>query len=112
MDGTWQIVVEGSAAEAAMTALDEAPDLQLRWERADEAARDPATIAIIASVIGAVGGAVAIAEQLREWRDLWVKRDAGGGRVIERIILVDGDRRLLLDNASKEQIIEFIKKLP
>jgi hypothetical protein len=111
METTWQIALEGTSAKEAIESLNESPELELQWEEKKETTREAGTLAILATVIAMTDGVLAIAEQIRKWRDLWKERSKNGNKVIERIILINGDRRLVLDNATEDQIIDFIKKL-
>lgn len=111
MEATWQIALEGTGAREAIESLNESPELDLQWEEKDEITREAGILAILATVVAMTGGVIAIAEQIRKWRDLWEEQRKNGSKVIEKIILIDGDRRLVLDNATEDQIIDFIKKL-
>jgi len=111
MKTTWQIALEGTSAKEAIESLNESPELDLRWEEKDETTREVGILAILATVVAMTGGVIAIAEQIRKWRDLWKERSKNGNKVIEKIILIDGNRRLVLDNATEDQIIDFIKKI-
>lgn len=111
MARTWQIALEGVEAREAITALKAAPELDVQWEEKQEATREPGILAILATVVAMAGTVVTIAEQIRKWRDTWQARRKGEQKTIEKIILIDGDRRLILDNATEEQIVDFIKKL-
>jgi hypothetical protein len=111
MATTWQIALEGTGAKEAIESLNESPELDLQWEEKDEITREAGIFAILATVVAMTGGVIAIAEQIRKWRDLWKEQRKNGDKVVDTIILIDGDRRLVLNNATQDQIIDFIKKL-
>jgi hypothetical protein len=61
----------------------------------------------IATIVGLVGGTLAIAEQIREWYAAYrqSKDKSESEKTIEKVVLVSASgQRLLLENATTEQI--------
>ncbi len=69
----------------------------------DEEVQREGVIATIASIVGIVSGALAVAEQIRKWYQEY--RAGKSGKKIAKVLIVgrNGDR-LLLENATIEQI--------
>jgi hypothetical protein len=70
-----------------------------------------ATIVTIATIVGIVSGTLTIAEKLYEWNRKYQKPlDNPMGARIEKVMIISEDgRRLLLTNATVEQIREIIE---
>ncbi len=102
-----QISVEGEGAIAATTDLFSMPDINGTWEPVDETERE-AVLATVGTIVGIVGGSLAIAEQLRKW---YKEHRAGkNGKTIEKVLLVGRNgQRILLQNASLEQIKQILE---
>ncbi len=57
----------------------------------------------IATIVGLVGGTLAIAEQIRQWYQAY--RKGKDTKTIEKVVIVSASgQRLLLENATTEQI--------
>lgn len=107
-----QIALEGADSRAAIEALNESPELKLEWQENKEVTRELATtLALLATVISMTGTTIAIAEQIRKWRDLWKARTKDGKKTIDKVVLINGDRRIVLDNTTEEKIVEFLNKM-
>jgi hypothetical protein len=67
-------------------------------------------VAAIATIIGIVGGAVALAEQLQKWYQKW--QTAQKDKEFH-VVIYDPEtgNRVLLKNASVEEITEALKSL-
>ncbi len=102
-----QISVEGEGAIAATTDLFSMPDINGTCEPVDETERE-AVLATVGTIVGIVGGSLAIAEQLRKW---YKEHHAGkNGKTIEKVLLVgQNGQRILLQNASLEQIKQILE---
>ena len=74
----------------------------------DEEVRREGVIATIASIVGIVSGALAVAEQIRKWYQAY--KDSKSGKKIAKVLIVgrNGDR-LLLENATIEQIRKVLE---
>jgi len=110
---TVQILVQGRDAGRAAAELVTLSEGAARLEESatPKDHKDPLTVA--ASVIGIVAGSVAVAEQLVRWCRRW--REGGGqgaSRSVERIVVVVGDRRLLLENLDTDDLERLFRQEP
>ncbi len=104
-----QIAVEGEGAIAATAELFSMPEITGTWEPVEENERE-AVLATIGTIMGIVGGTIAIAEQIRKWYKEYQKGKSG--KQIEKVILVGRNgRRLLLKDATTEQIKSILDEL-
>lgn len=100
------IEVQGTDAIAATESLLALPELTGTWETEGEAERE-GVLATIATIVGLVGGTLAIAEQIRKWYQEY--RQGKSGKTIEKVLIVGRNgRRLLLENATIEQIQQVL----
>lgn len=100
-----EIEIEGEGAIAATTELFTMPEITGEWEAAPP--EREAVIATIGTIIGVVGGTMAIAEQIRKWYLEY--RHGKGGEKIERVLLVGKDgQRIVLENATIEEIKQLL----
>lgn len=67
-----------------------------------------AVLTTIATIIGIVGGGMAIAEQLRKWYQEYAKGKKSGGKIEKVLIVGRNGERLLLQNATIEQIQQIL----
>ncbi|MGM3306442.1 hypothetical protein ACSQ6I_10735 [Anabaena sp. WFMT] len=65
-------------------------------------------ITTVATIVGLVGGAIAIAEQIRKWYQEY-KQNQSGKRIAKVLIVGRNGRRLLLENATIEQIRQILE---
>ncbi|MCL6750091.1 hypothetical protein KBT16_03510 [Nostoc sp. CCCryo 231-06] len=102
-----QIGIEGEGAPAAAEALLKIPGISGSYEVPTQR---EGTLAAIATIIGIVGGAVALAEQIRKWYQEWHKSHPG--KQFD-VVIVDSDtgNRILLEEATIEEITEILKSL-
>lgn len=102
-----QIAVEGEGAIEATTELFSMPDISGTWQPVNESERE-AVLATVGTIVGVVGGSLAIAEQLRKW---YKEYHAGkNGKTIEKVLLVGRNgQRVLLRNATLEQIKQILE---
>lgn len=102
------IEVQGTDAIAATEELLAIPDLTGICETEGDTEREPFTTTI-ATIIGIVGGTIAIAEQIRKWYQEYKKGKAG--KKIEKVLIVGRNgRRLLLEGATIEQIQKILEE--
>lgn len=98
--------VQGSGAIAATEALLAMPEIEGSWETEEETERE-GTLAVIATIVGIVGGTIAIAEQIRKWYQEY--HQGKSGKKIEKVLIVGRNgQRLLLENATIEQIQQIL----
>ncbi|MBD2088303.1 hypothetical protein H6F67_00235 [Microcoleus sp. FACHB-1515] len=101
-----RMAVEGEGAIEATEALLEIPGVSGSWETSGETERE-GILATIATIIGVVGGTIAIAEQIRKWYQEYRQRKSG--KTIEKVLIVGRNgRRLLLEDASVEEIRQIL----
>ncbi|MFS0513572.1 hypothetical protein ACEYW6_02455 [Nostoc sp. UIC 10607] len=102
-----QVGIEGEGAPAAAEALLEIPGISGSYEVPTQ---KEGTLAAVATIIGIVGGAVALAEQIRKWYQEWHKSHPG--KQFDVVILdPDTGNRILLEEATIEEITEILKSI-
>jgi len=101
-----QISVEGRDAVAATEELFAISGLSGNWETIGDNEKE-GTLTTIGAIVAIVGGTVAIAEQIRKWYQEYKKGESG--KKIEKVLIVGRrGRRLLLENATIEQIKQIL----
>jgi hypothetical protein len=79
------------------------------YETLDEVRRE-GTLATIATIVGIIAGTMTIAEKLYQWNKKYQKSlEPGTGAKIEKVMIVNGDKRLLLKDATVEQIKDILE---
>lgn len=103
-----KIAIEGAAAQEAAIALFEIDGLTGDYERDPETTRDGG-LTVIATVVGIVGGTIALAEQIRQWYvDYRQRQDV---KKIEKVLIVTPRGRFLLEDATIEEIARALEPL-
>jgi hypothetical protein len=103
-----QLEIQGQDAIAATEELLSMPELSGTWETVgeNELKKEP-LVTTIATIVGIVGGTIAIAEQIRKWYQEYQKGKSG--KKIEKVLLVGRNgRHLVLENATLEQIKQIL----
>jgi hypothetical protein len=101
-----QISVEGRDAVAATEELFAISGLSGNWETIGDGEKE-GTLATIGAIVAIAGVAVAIAEQIRKWYQEYRKGESG--KKIEKVLIIGRrGRRLLLENATIEQIKQIL----
>jgi len=102
-----QVGIEGENAPAAAEALLEIPGISGSYEVPTQR---EGTLAAVATIVGIVGGAVALAEQIRKWYQEW--QQSHPGKQFD-VIIYDPDTgsRIFLEEATIEEITEILKSL-
>ena len=101
-----QISVEGQDAVAATEELFAISGLSGNWETIGDDEKE-GTLATIGAIVAIAGVTVAIAEQIRKWYQEYRKGESG--KKIEKVLIVGRrGRRLLLENATIEQIKQIL----
>jgi len=73
-----------------------------------EAPEREGVMATVATIVGIVGGAIAIAEQIRKWYQEYQAKQSG--KRIEKVLIVGRNgRRLLLKDATVEEIRQILE---
>jgi hypothetical protein len=98
-----QLEIQGQDAIAATKELLSMPEVSGTWE----IVKEKELVTTIATIVGIVGGTIAIAEQIRKWYQEYQKGKSG--KKIEKVLLVGRNgRHLLLENATLEQIKQIL----
>jgi hypothetical protein len=102
------IEVQGEAAVAATSALLATPGLEGNWETEAGTERE-GVLVTIATIVGIVGGTMAIAEQIRKWYQEY--RKGKSGQNIEKVVIMSrsGRRLVLMENVTVEQIQQLLE---
>jgi DNA-binding transcriptional regulator YbjK len=100
------VEVQGVDAIAATEDLLAIPGVEGSWQTEEEVQRE-GVLAVMATIVGLVGGTMAIAEQIRKWYQEY--RRSQSGKRIEKVLIVGRNgQRLLLENATIEQIQKIL----
>ena len=101
-----QIEIQGQSAVDATEELFSISGIEGNWGTEGEAERE-GILVTIGTIVAIVGGTVAIAEQIRKWYKEY--RQGKSGKKIEKVLIVSRNgRRLLLENATLEQIKQIL----
>lgn len=103
-----QLAIEGEDAVAATEALLQIPGISGNYKvNADAQEREP-VITTVATIVGIVGGTIAIAEQIRKWYQEYEQKKSG--KKIDKVLIVGRNgRRLLLKDATVEEIRKILE---
>lgn len=104
-----QIAIEGMAADTAAEALVALDGVDAHYEVSDAVQKDGGLTAV-ATIVGIVGGVMAIAEKLHSWYAAWRKRQQDQP-TIEKVLIVTSKGRLLLEGATVEDIAKVLEPL-
>ncbi|MGI2902846.1 hypothetical protein [Tolypothrix sp. VBCCA 56010] len=103
-----RLAIEGEDAIAATEALLAIPGISGSYKVSSEAPEREGVIATVASIVGIVGGTIAIAEQIRKWYQEYKQKQSG--KRIEKVLIVGRNgRRLLLEDATLEEIRQILE---
>jgi len=101
-----QFEIQGQDAVAATEEFFSISGLSGSWNTEGDGGKE-GTVITIGTIVAIVGGTVAIAEQIRKWYQEYKKGKSG--KKIEKVLLVSrSGRRLLLENATIEQIKQIL----
>ncbi|MBE9004503.1 hypothetical protein IQ259_05520 [Fortiea sp. LEGE XX443] len=102
-----KLSLEGEEAGVATEKLFETTGLQGSWEVAPNSLlTKEGTLAVIGTVVGIVGGTIAVAEQIRKW----YQEHKRANKKFD-VVLVAGDVRVVLENATIEDICAVLEEL-
>lgn len=102
------IAIEGGSADEAAIALLNIDGIQGEYKKDDAISRDGGLTAI-ATIIGIVGGTMAIAEQIRKWYAEY--RQQPGNKKLDKVLIVTPNGRFLLENATINEISKALAPL-
>ena len=101
-----QISVEGQDAVAATEELFAISGLSGNWETVGDDEKE-GILATVGAIVAIAGGTLAIAEQIRKWYQEY--KQGKSGKKIEKVLIVGRrGRRLLLENATIDQIKQIL----
>lgn len=104
-----QVAIAGPGAVPATEALLAIDGVSGTYTVNDEVERE-GVLVTIATIVGLVGGTLAIAEQIRRWYQEY--RQGKNKQTLEKVVLVaQNGQRLLLENATPEQIKAVLDSL-
>lgn len=102
-----KLSLEGEEVDIAAEKLFETTGLQGNWEVAKGSLpTKESTLAVIGTIIGIVGGTVAVAEQIRKWYQEYKK-----SKKTFNVVLVADDVRVVLEDATIEDICAVLEEL-
>lgn len=105
-----KIEIQGRDAVKATVELLAIEGIEGSYQTIDEVQRgEPVTT--IAAIVAIVGGTLTIGEKLYQWKEKYQKslQDPNGSRIEKILIVTDDNRRLLLKDATVEQIKEILE---
>ncbi|MGB7380984.1 MAG: hypothetical protein WA959_31130 [Rivularia sp. (in: cyanobacteria)] len=97
-----QVAIEGEDAVSATEELLQISGISGSYITPTETERE-ITVTTIATIVGIVGGTMAIAEQIRKWY-LEYKQHKSGKKIAKVLIVGKNGERLILEGATAEQI--------
>ena len=104
-----QVEIQGTDAIAASEELFSLTEISGNWQTVAETEKEAALVTI-GAIVGIVGGTMAAAEQIRKWYQEY--QQGKSGKKIYKVLLVGKNgQRLLLENATKEQIKQILDQL-
>jgi Na+/glutamate symporter len=102
-----KLSLEGDKADIAAKKFFETTGLQGSWEIAlGSLPTKEGTLAVIGTIVGVVGGTVAVAEQIRKWYQEHKRSNKKFN-----VVLVADDVRVVLENATIEDICAVLEEL-
>jgi hypothetical protein len=105
-----KIEIQGQDAVSAAEELLRIEGLEGSYQTPEEVEREP-VLATIATIIGIASGTLTIAKEIYEWYQKYQKsKKANASPRIEKVLIVGSNgRRLLLKDATVEQIKEILE---
>jgi len=102
------IEIEGQGAASATEELLRIEGLQGSYKTDDEVERE-GILATIATIVGIASGTVTIAKEIYEWYQKYQKSKEAKAKIEKVLIIGSNNRRLLLKNATVEQIQKILE---
>lgn len=102
------LVIEGEDAIAATDALLAIPGISGNYDVSSEATEREPILTTVATIVSIFGGTLAIAEQIRKWYHEY-KAKQSGKKIAKALIVGRNGRRLLLEDATLEEIRQIIE---
>lgn len=103
-----QLIIDGTGAAPAAAELQSLPGITVETENTATGAptRDIDLLTVTANIITITGG-LATVELLRQWYLEWSR--GKDDKVIDKVVLVVGEQRMLFKNTTKEQLIKILE---
>ncbi|MCX5982675.1 MAG: hypothetical protein NTY89_12975 [Nostocales cyanobacterium LacPavin_0920_SED1_MAG_38_18] len=103
-----KFAIEGEDAITATEELLAIEGITGNYTVNSEDVKKEAVITTVATIVGLVGGTLAIAEQIRKWYQEHKQKQSG--KKIDKVLIVGRNgRRLLLENATIEEIRQILE---
>ncbi len=102
-----QITVEGEGADTATQELLAIPGISVNVESEGEPSKE-GVLATVATIVGITAGVIAIAEKIYQWYQK--SKQSRSGKTFD-VMIESPDRRLLLEDATIEEISQVLKSL-
>ena len=105
-----KVEIQGRDAIDATEELLKIEGLQGSYQTLDAVERE-GTLVTIATIVGIVSGSLTVAEKLYEWNKKYQKslENPTGARIEKVLIVAEDGRRLLLQDATVEQIKDILE---
>ena len=101
-----QVAIEGEDSVSATEKLLSISGISGNYTKSGETEKE-GVVTTIATIVGIVGGTMAIAEQIRKWY-LEYKQSKSGKTIPKVLIVGKNGERLLLEGATAEQIQKIL----
>ena len=106
-----QLVIDGTGAGPATAELRTLPGLTITTDNnlpTGGVTRSLDLLTVTANIVTITGG-LAVAELIRQWYREW--RQGKANKTIEKVVIIAGNQRLLLENTTKEQLAKILETL-
>lgn len=105
-----QLIIDGTGASPAVAELRALPGLTVTTaaDVATGTTRDLDLLTVTANIVTITSG-LAVAELLRQWYKQW--RQGKENKTIDKVIIIAGNQRLLLENTTKEQLAKILEAM-
>ena len=102
-----QIAIAGAGAEAAAAELFSMEGIEGSYQVDESVSKDGGTLAVVGTVVAITVGAMTIGEKLHRWHQSYRTKDSQAR--IEKVLIVTKTSRLLLEDATIEDISNALK---
>lgn len=104
-----QLIIDGTGAVPALAELQVLPGLTVDAPTPTGGATRTVDLLTVTANIVTITGGLATVELLRQWYTAW--RRGKGNKTIDKVVIIAGDQRLLLENLSQEQLARIVETL-
>ena len=102
-----KIEIQGENAIAAREEFFSIPGVSGNWQKVDEIEKGELITTILA-IVGITSGSIGIGEKIYNWYQKYKKRNESGKKIEKVLIVGKNGKRLLLEDATIEQIKEIL----